>query len=125
MSLTTSAGLVQRVDQSPKITFHVFSEITRLDGDRYLREVAGANRATGQTQSRSIGNVFVMIGAEPDMNWLNDCLDLNDKGFVITGRDGEGKALASHFATTRPGVFAICDVRPGSFKRVASGVGEG
>lgn len=125
LAATMSDYLVQRIDQSPKITLHAFSEITRLDGDRYLREVAWANRRTGKTQSRKIGNVFVMIGAEPNTDWLSDCLDLDDKGFVITGRDREGKALASPFATTRPGVFAVGDVRSGSVKRVASGVGEG
>jgi len=43
----------------------------------------------------------------------------------VTGRDAEGVALESPYATTRPGIFAVGDVRAGSVKRVASGVGEG
>jgi thioredoxin reductase (NADPH) len=66
-----------------------------------------------------------MIGAEPNTEWLNGCLDLDGRGFVKTGKSADGRALASPFATTRAGVFAVGDVRSGSVKRVASGVGEG
>ena len=66
-----------------------------------------------------------MIGAEPNTDWLRGCLDLDRQGFVRTGKDADGLALASPFATTRPGVYAVGDVRSGSVKRVASGVGEG
>ena len=79
----------------------------------------------GAAETRPIGNVFVMIGAEPNTDWLQGCLDLDEKGFVHTGRDRAGLPLASPYATTRPGVFAVGDVRAGSVKRVASGVGEG
>ena len=61
-----------------------------------------------------------MIGAEPNTAWLADCLSLDDSGFVLTG------AIAtSPYETSVPGVFAIGDVRSGSIKRVAAGVGEG
>lgn len=66
-----------------------------------------------------------MIGAEPNTEWLAGCVDLDAKGFVLTGKDANGMALASPFATTRPGVFAVGEVRSGSVKRVAAGVGEG
>jgi thioredoxin reductase (NADPH) len=66
-----------------------------------------------------------MIGAEPNTGWLAGCLALDAKGFVITGQDDESNPLPSDFMTSRPGVFAVGDVRSGSVKRVASGVGEG
>ena len=66
-----------------------------------------------------------MIGAEPNTEWLDGCLDLDAKGFVVTGHDEAGQALASPYATTKAGVFAVGDVRAGSVKRVASAVGEG
>ena len=56
---------------------------------------------------------------------LQGCLDLDKKGFVLTGRDADGYATPSPYATTLRGVFAVGDVRSGSVKRVASGVGEG
>ena len=64
-----------------------------------------------------------MIGAEPNTEWLNGCLDLDDRGFVVTGHDASGRELGSPFATTAAGIFAVGDVRSGSVKRVP-GVGE-
>ena len=66
-----------------------------------------------------------MIGAKPNTDWLDACVALDAKGFVETGKDSDGKALVSPFATTKPGILAVGDVRSGSVKRVASGVGEG
>ncbi|CAA9340366.1 MAG: Thioredoxin reductase [uncultured Microvirga sp.] len=125
LAATMSDYLVQRIEQSPKITLHTHTEISALDGDALLREVTWTNRRSGLVERRAIGNVFVMIGAEPNTEWLGGCLELDPRGFVVTGRDGDGQALASPYATTMPGIFAVGDVRSGSVKRVASGVGEG
>ncbi len=122
---TMSDYLVQRILTSPRITLHPCTEITALDGDGLLREVTWRNRQTGACERRRIGTVFVMIGAVPNTDWLCGCLPLDPKGFVETGQDAEGRALASPYATVRPGIFAVGDVRSGSVKRVASGVGEG
>jgi thioredoxin reductase (NADPH) len=122
---TMSDYLVQRILGSPRITLHPHTEITALDGDDRLRSVTWINRNTAENETVPIGNVFVMIGAEPNTEWLDGCLELDAKGFVITGRNDDGKALASPYATTRRGVFAVGDVRSGSVKRVASAVGEG
>jgi thioredoxin reductase (NADPH) len=125
LAATMSDYLVQRILSSPKITLHARTEITALDGDTMLREVTWIDRVTGQSETRRIGNVFVMIGAEPNTEWLNGCLELDGKGFVTTGQAADGQAAASPFATSRPGIYAVGDVRSGSVKRVASSVGEG
>ncbi len=125
VAASMSDYLVQRINASPRITMLTHSEITGLEGDSNLRRVTWTNRRTGDSQTRAIGNVFVMIGAVPNTDWLDGCLQLDEKGFVRTGVDGDGMALASPFATTRPGIFAVGDVRSGSVKRVASSVGEG
>ena len=124
LAATMSDYLVQRIEGSPKITLHPYTEITALEGDKYLREVTWRNRRTGVGETRPIGNLFVMIGAEPNTGWVSECLALDAKGFVETGHSHDGVA-PSPFATSRPGVFAIGDVRSGSVKRVASSVGEG
>jgi thioredoxin reductase (NADPH) len=125
LAATMSDYLVQRIQSSPKITLHARTEITGLDGDAFLRRVTWTNRDSGSSATYDIGNVFVMIGADPNTEWLDGCLALDRKGFVRTGQDADGRALASPFATTTDGVFAVGDVRSGSVKRVASGVGEG
>jgi thioredoxin reductase (NADPH) len=60
--------------------------------------------------------LFILIGAEPRVEWLPLEIERDERGFVETGAD---------YGTSVPGVFAIGDVRSGSVKRVASAVGEG
>jgi thioredoxin reductase (NADPH) len=116
--------LVQRIVQSPKITLYTHTEVCRLEGPDRLRQVSWTHRDTGEVTTRLIGNVFVMIGAEPNTDWLQGCVELDGKGFVVTGRAADD-ATPSPYLTSRPGIFAVGDVRAGSVKRVASGVGEG
>jgi thioredoxin reductase (NADPH) len=125
LAATMSDYLVRRIAQSTRITLRTRTEIAALHGDTRLREVTWRNRDNGATETRAICNVFVMIGAEPNTEWLNGCLDLDSKGFVMTGQTRDGAGFASPFATSKPGIFAVGDVRSGSVKRVASGVGEG
>ena len=122
---TMSDYLVQRIGSSSRITVYPFSEVCRLTGDIRLREVSWRNQQSGVVETRPVQNLFVMIGAAPNTEWLQGCLKLDANGFVSTGHDEDGKALELPFATTKPGIFAVGDVRAGSVKRVASGVGEG
>jgi thioredoxin reductase (NADPH) len=125
LAATMSDYLIQRIDSSPRITLHSRTEIVGLEGDSILQSVTWRHRETKAAATNPIRNVFVMIGAEPNTDWLNGCLALDSKGFVQTGHNADGHALASPYATSKPGVFAVGDVRAGSVKRVASGVGEG
>ena len=125
LSATMSDYLVQRIETSPKITVHPFTEVTALAGDDYLRAVTLTDRRSGEARTLPIANLFLMIGAAPNTDWLAGCLTLDPQGFVPTGLDSDGKPLASPYATALPGVFAVGDVRAGSVKRVASSVGEG
>ncbi|MDB5654415.1 MAG: thioredoxin-disulfide reductase [Tardiphaga sp.] len=63
-----------------------------------------------------------MIGAKPNTAWLSDMVGLDNNCFVLTGAEAGAE---SPYATSRPGIFAVGDVRAGSVKRVASSVGEG
>ena len=124
LAATMSDYLVQRIALSPKITLHTHSEIVALDGDGQLRAVTWRNRQSGEEETRPVEHVFVMIGAAPNTEWLNGCVELDDRGFIRTGlvRDRDYSTV---YETSRPGLFAVGDVRAGSVKRVASGVGEG
>lgn len=120
---TMSDYLVQRILSSSQITLHTHCQVTGLEGHDYLRQVTWIDVKSGEERRHDINNMFVMIGAEPNTDWLDGCLALDDKGFVKTGTDAAGST--SPYATSKPGIFAIGDVRAGSVKRVASGVGEG
>jgi len=79
--------------------------------------------------------LFVFIGADPNTSWLAGAIELDDRGFVLTGQaalysdtdgsQGGPQRQPTMLETSRPGVFAAGDVRSGSVKRVASAVGEG
>ncbi len=84
----------------------------------------GPTGAAAKRRRRPARSIFVMIGAEPNTQWAAGCLDLDAQGFVCTGARA-GADADSPYATSRPGVYAVGDVRSGSVKRVASGVGEG
>ncbi len=131
---TMSAYLVQRILASPTITLHTHTELDALEGDRTLARVRWRHNVTGETETRPIHHVFIMTGADPNTEWLRGCVALDDRGFVKTGQDlGPGDLAAwsatrrrpLHLETSIRGVFAVGDVRSGSVKRVASGVGEG
>ena len=122
---TMSDYLLRRIECSDTITLHANTEVTGLSGDDYLREITWTNRKTAASETHAVGALFVMIGAEPNSEWLRGCLNLDEKGFVLTGKDEAGQTVSSQFATSKPGIYAVGDVRSGSVKRVAAGVGEG
>lgn len=127
LAATMSDYLVQRIEASSRITLLTQTQIVELAGEKDLQHVAWDCRSSGERVRKAVSNVFVMIGAEPNSAWLNGCVALDEKGFVLTGSspgDGVGREAAP-FETSLPGVYAVGDVRSGSVKRVASAVGEG
>lgn len=132
---TMSRYLIQRITENPRIELRLNTEIVALEGGGRLERVTWRNKGTGATETREIRSVFIMAGASPRTEWLSGCLALDDKGFILTGRDLEIHANGNPpwplkrpplmLETSLPGVFAAGDVRSGNVKRVASAVGEG
>lgn len=129
LASSMSDYLVGRIDASPKITLYTNAELCEVEGDAFLSRAGWKDRATGEATRRDVAHIFVMIGASPNTDWLDGCLALDDNGFVLTGEAALACAeCARHpyvFESSIRGVFAVGDVRAGSVKRVASGVGEG
>jgi thioredoxin reductase (NADPH) len=124
IAATMSEYLVQRIYSSRHITLHTNTEIIGLGGDQHLNEVTWQNCKTLRQETKNIENIFVMIGADPSTQWLGECVELDANGFVLTGR-GDPSGGKGPYRTSMPGIYAVGDVRSGSVKRVASGVGEG
>jgi thioredoxin reductase (NADPH) len=136
LASTMSRYLIQRLTENPQIEMHWNTEITALEGDECLEHVTWRNRKTGEIEKRDVAHVFVMTGASPRTDWLRGCLAMDEKGFILTGRDLEtSNALEeAHWPlkrgpymleTSLPRVFAVGDARANNVKRVASAVGEG
>lgn len=122
-----SQYLVARLEREPNVRIHLGSQVTALHGEGGLQSVT-VNCTSGTEEMLPARAVFAMIGADPCTDWLQGTLDLDERGFVVTGRLPEGSDAdqrVSPFQTSLPGVFAVGDVRSGSIKRVASAVGEG
>jgi thioredoxin reductase (NADPH) len=128
--------LIRRIEESPNITLHARTEIVELSGVKSLEAVV-LRDATGTRTALPIQHLFSMTGAKPNTDWLHGCLELDEKGFILTGdkvspgtREGiaattVGRRPLAEYETSLPRVFAVGDVRSGSTKRVAAGVGEG
>ena len=82
-----SRYLIQRISGNPSIELLCNSELCRLDGEKDLEEVSWINKQTGQVRSVSTHHLFVMAGASPNTNWLQGRVALDEKGFILTGRD--------------------------------------
>jgi thioredoxin reductase (NADPH) len=108
----------------------VGSELAALHGEPAgsLTGVTIRDRSCGATRQLPVRQLFMFIGAEPNTRWLDGCVELDEKGYVLTAARGAGDSTAAArytLQTSLPRVFAIGDVRGGSTKRVASAVGEG
>jgi thioredoxin reductase (NADPH) len=123
LAASMSSYLSSRLQADPRITIEYGAEVTALHGGDHLEALTIRDAKTNATRVVDTRALFIMVGALPNTDWLSGLVDLDDKGFVITG-SGVG-AAASPFATSLPGIFAVGDVRAGSVKRVASSVGEG
>jgi thioredoxin reductase (NADPH) len=120
LAQSMSAYLTSRLDQDPGITVHYGTTVTDLEGEDSLTGLT--LRGPGGDLHVPARGLFVMVGAEPNTDWLDGCVKVDRNGFICTGDSAGG---ASPHATSRPGIYAVGDVRAGSVKRVASGVGEG
>ena len=136
LAKSMSRYLTERIETSPSITLHRHTEITDFIGEDHLECVRLKNNQTGETGVREVRHVFMMIGAVPNTSWLEGCLALDEKGFVLAGPDLSASDVDNGawpllnrspypLETSRPGIFAAGDVRSQSVKRVASAVGEG
>jgi thioredoxin reductase (NADPH) len=124
LSATMSRYLVDRIEGLPNVEVLTETQITKLSGSEKILENICWRNAAGQETVRPIRHLFLLIGAEPNTDWLAKVgIARDSRGFVLTG--SEAGTERRNLETSIPGVFAIGDVRAGSTKRVAAGVGEG
>jgi thioredoxin reductase (NADPH) len=119
-----SSYLLERLKKTPNVTIHYRTAVIALTGEASLQSVTIHSGEDGQDWVLNARAVFVMVGAAPNTAWLNGRVAVDGQGFVLTG-EAAGAEARGRYATSCPGIFAVGDVRSGSVKRVASGVGEG
>ncbi|MBD1909449.1 MULTISPECIES: FAD-dependent oxidoreductase [unclassified Leptolyngbya] len=136
-SLTKSMSqyLIDQIEATENIEVWTFSSVIEVKGNGNLEALVIENSKTGEVQTLPTRYLFIFIGAVPNTEWLDGVVQRDDRGFILTGPDltkeGEYPRGWSYerspylLETNIPGIFAVGDVRYGSIKRVASGVGEG
>ena len=124
--------LIDELEHRPEVELMTYTEIVELKGETSLEAVVVSDARTGERRELEAKALFVFIGADPHTDWLRGHVAMDEHCFLLTGRDVQGEDLVDHAAdrplfleTSRPGIFAVGDVRSGSVKRVASAVGEG
>ena len=135
LSATMSQYLIDQVKETPNIQLWTHASVAEVHGDTHLEEISVLCSDTNKVERVPASSVFIFIGALPRTDWLGDAIERDERGFVLTGPDlMQGGQRPKKWTPDRdpflletnvPGVFAVGDVRHGSVKRVASGVGEG
>ncbi len=126
-----SSYLIGEISYNPRISVLPGAEIADGGGDGRLEWVDVRDIESGETTRRNAEGLFLLLGAEPHCDWLPPGVALDERGFVLTGRDVppehwiEESVPPANLATSVPGVFAVGDIRSGSMKRVAAATGEG
>jgi thioredoxin reductase (NADPH) len=122
--------LVKAIDAEPTVVVRTDAEVSGGEGTGRLEQVQIRDRTTGEVETIRAEGLFVMIGAQPRTDWLPESAERDRHGFLLTGVEAAANGWPLErqpypYETTMPGLFAVGDVRGGSVKRVASGVGEG
>ncbi len=135
LASTMSQYLIDQIKETPNIQIWAHASMVEAHGDTHLEEISVLCSDTNKIERVPASSMFIFIGALPRTDWLSGLVQRDERGFILTGpdlmRDGQhpkGWILDRDpflLETNVPGIFAVGDVRFGSVKRVASGVGEG
>jgi len=136
-SLATSMSqyLIKQLKETANIQIEFNSCVVEAHGQDHLESISVHCSVSGEINKVAANSLFIMIGAAPNTRWLADIVERDEHGFILSGPDlmRDGKRPKGWqvdrdpglLETNVPGIFVVGDVRHGSVKRVASGVGEG
>ena len=131
LDASMSRYLVDRIEREPRIIVSPRAQVTAVIGTDQLEGVRICRAGQRAESDLAVSGLFVFIGAKPRTEWLAGQLAQDSDGFLLTGSDIPAARLDHESSaplfleTSKPGIFAVGDVRSGSVKRAAAAIGEG
>ena len=135
LSKSMSQYLIDQIHATENIIVRTCCSVVEAQGDTHLSSITIEDANTGKRETVSASSLFIFIGAMPYTDWLDGVVERDAQGFILAGTDVmQGGKRPKGWKLNRdpfllessvPGIFVAGDVRHGSIKRVAAGVGEG
>ena len=107
-----------RVLNHEKIEVIWNSTVEKIIGDGAVSSVVLKNTEDGSESELILDGVFVAIGHDPNVEFLNNFVELGEKGYIKTG-------FTTETSTSVPGVFAAGDVADSIYRQVITAAGTG
>ena len=114
--LTANKLLQDKVTNHPKMSVLLDTTVKAFNANASGKLESVTVTCDGTEAKHETAGAFIFIGLDPNTSFLENSLDVDERGFIITD---------AMFHTSVDGVFAAGDVRSGSTKQLASAVGEG
>lgn len=108
--------LQERAFANPKIAFLWDTVVERILGAEKVTGVAVRNVKTDERRQLPFDGVFVMIGQQPNTEFLKGIVELDERGYIRTNERKE---------TSLPGIFAAGDVQDYIFRQAITAAGDG
>lgn len=131
LTQTMSQYLIDNIAANDAVSVMSRAQLLEAKGETHLESIVIADRDTGEEKEYQAGAVFIFIGQKAHTEWLSDVVQLDERGFVLSGRDlgpledWNVKRDPLPLEASVPGIFVAGDVRHGSIRRVAGATGEG
>lgn len=131
LDTTMSRYLIDNIAANEAVSVLANSQILEARGESHLESLVLGNLETNEESEAKAGALFIFIGQRAQTDWLADLVQLDERGFVLSGPDlGPLKSWNVErdplpLETSVPGIFVAGDVRHNSIRRVAGATGEG
>ena len=115
--LRASAIMQQRARDNEKIEWKLDYTPKKVLADEKVTGIELLNNKTGEIETLATDGIFVAIGRTPNTKFLEEKVEIDDRGYIIT----KGKSSK----TSTPGIFAAGDVQDSKYQQAIIAAGSG